>query len=94
MRWMVKLGLIDIATEVSLLSSHSALPHEGHMDPALHIMAYLVYTTTHACVRIQPIQTLTMSSFQLWIGNNSNVKLLNPFLLMPQRPWANQSTPE
>ncbi|KAL7448103.1 hypothetical protein ACHAXS_000126 [Conticribra weissflogii] len=42
------------------------------MDAALHIMAYLVYTTTHACVRIQPIQTLTMSSFQLWIGNNSN----------------------
>ena len=41
MRWMVELGRIDIATEVSLLSSHSALPREGHMDAALHIMAYL-----------------------------------------------------
>ncbi len=41
MQWMVDLGLIDIATEVSLLSLHSALPHEGHMVAALHIMAYL-----------------------------------------------------
>ncbi len=38
---MVKLGCIDIAKEVSLLSSHSALPREGHMDTALHIMADL-----------------------------------------------------
>ncbi len=41
MRWMVKLGRTDIATEVSLLSFHSALPCEGHMDAALHIMASL-----------------------------------------------------
>ncbi len=41
MCWMVELGCIDIAMEVSMLLSHSALPHEGHMDAALHIMAYL-----------------------------------------------------
>ncbi len=38
---MVKLGCIDIATEASMLSSHSAIPREGHIDAALHIMAYL-----------------------------------------------------
>ncbi|KAL7462190.1 hypothetical protein ACHAXS_002579 [Conticribra weissflogii] len=41
MCWMVTLDLIDIATKVSLLSSHSALQHEDNMDAAMHIMAYL-----------------------------------------------------
>jgi len=41
MRWMVEIGRIDIATEVSLLSSHLAYPREGHLEAALHIMAYL-----------------------------------------------------
>jgi hypothetical protein len=39
---MVELGCIDIATEVSLLSSHLAYyPWKGHLDTALHIMSYL-----------------------------------------------------
>jgi hypothetical protein len=41
MRWMCEIGRIDIATEVSLLSSHLAYPREGHLDAALHIMGYL-----------------------------------------------------
>ncbi len=41
MRWMVELGRIDIATEVSMLSSYLALPREGHLETALHIMGYL-----------------------------------------------------
>ena len=41
MRWMVEIGRIDIATEVSILSSHLAYPREGHLDIALHIMGYL-----------------------------------------------------
>ncbi len=41
MRWMVELGRIDIATEVSLLSSHLAYPCKGHLKTALHIMSYL-----------------------------------------------------
>jgi hypothetical protein len=38
---MCEIGRIDIATEVSLLSSHLAYPREGHLDAALHIMGYL-----------------------------------------------------
>jgi hypothetical protein len=41
MRWMVELGRVDIATEVSMLSSYLALPREGHLETALHIMGYL-----------------------------------------------------
>jgi hypothetical protein len=41
MRWMCKIGLIDIATEVSLLSLHLEYPWEGHLDAALHVMGYL-----------------------------------------------------
>jgi len=38
---MVELGRIDIATEVSMLSSYLACPHEGHLENALHVMGYL-----------------------------------------------------
>ena len=41
MRWMVELGRIDIASEVSLLSSHLAYLCEGHLETTLHIMSYL-----------------------------------------------------
>jgi len=41
MRWMVEIGRIDIDTQVSMLASHVALPRQGHMSAALHIMAYL-----------------------------------------------------
>ena len=41
MFWMVEIGCIDIATEVSILSSYLAHPREGHLDAALHIMGYL-----------------------------------------------------
>ncbi len=41
MRWMVELGLIDIATEVSMLSSYLACPRKGHLENALHVMGYL-----------------------------------------------------
>jgi hypothetical protein len=38
---MVELGRIDIATEVSMLSSYLACPCEGHLENALHVMGYL-----------------------------------------------------
>jgi hypothetical protein len=41
LRWCVELGRIDIITEVSALSSHLALPREGHLDAVFHVFAYL-----------------------------------------------------
>ena len=41
LRWMVELGRVDICLEVSMLSSHLALPREGHLDQIFNIFAYL-----------------------------------------------------
>ena len=41
LRWMCELGRIDICTEVSMLSSYSAMPREGHLEAALHVFSYL-----------------------------------------------------
>ena len=39
--WMIELGRIDIITKVSLLSSQVALPREGHLEAAVHVMAHV-----------------------------------------------------
>ena len=41
MRWMCEIGRIDIALEVSMMSSHNAYPREGHFETVLHMMGYL-----------------------------------------------------
>jgi hypothetical protein len=40
LRWMVELGQIDICLEVSMMSSHLAMPREGHMAEVLRIFAH------------------------------------------------------
>ena len=41
LRWIVELGRVDICLEVSLMSSHLALPREGHLAQLFHMFAYL-----------------------------------------------------
>ena len=41
LRWAVEIGRVDILLEVSLMSSHLALPREGHLDQVNHIFGYL-----------------------------------------------------
>ena len=41
LRWAIELGRVDILLETTLLSKHLALPREGHMEQALHIVGYL-----------------------------------------------------
>ena len=38
---MVEIGQIDIITEVSMMTSHMAMPREGHLDTVLHIFGFL-----------------------------------------------------
>ena len=64
MRWMVEIGRIDIATEVSLLSSHLAYPREGHLDAALHVMAYLKAKHNSRLVFDPTYPTIDLSNFQ------------------------------
>ena len=40
-RWMIELGRMSIITKVSLLLSHIALPREGHLEAAVHVMAHV-----------------------------------------------------
>lgn len=41
LRWMVELGRVDITCEVSMMSSHMALPRIGHLEQLYHMFAYL-----------------------------------------------------
>ena len=41
LRWIVELGRVDLDVEVSMMSSHLALPREGHLKEIYHIFAYL-----------------------------------------------------
>jgi hypothetical protein len=41
LRWIVELGRVDICLECSMMSSHLALPREGHMEQVYHIFVYL-----------------------------------------------------
>ena len=41
LRWIVELGRADLTTEVSMMSSHLAMPREGHLDAVFHIFAHL-----------------------------------------------------
>ena len=38
---MIEIGCVNINTKVSLLSSYSVMPRQGHLEEALHIMVYL-----------------------------------------------------
>ena len=41
LRWAVEIGRVDILLEVSLMSSHLALPRIGHLEQVIHIFGYL-----------------------------------------------------
>ena len=41
LHWIVELGQVDICLEVSMMSSHLALPREGHLEQVLHIFSHL-----------------------------------------------------
>jgi hypothetical protein len=41
LRWAVEIGRLDILLEVALLSSHLALPRQGHLEQVHHIFGYL-----------------------------------------------------
>ena len=37
--WMVELGRVDMCLEVSMLSSHLAMPRQGHLEQLFHTFA-------------------------------------------------------
>ncbi len=70
-RWRVELGHVDIATEVLMLLSYLALPHEGHLETALHIMGYfrkkhnsrLIFDPTYPTINENDFPTYDWTEF-------------------------------
>ena len=50
---IIKMGRINIATEVSLLASHVALPREGHLEAVFNMYAYLKHKH-NSCLALDP----------------------------------------
>ena len=40
-RWVVKIGIVDIITEVLMMASQMAMPKEVHLEAILHMFAFL-----------------------------------------------------
>ena len=81
LRWIVELGRVDVCLEVSMMSSHLALPREGHLEQGLHIFAYLkkyhktelVYDPSDPVVDENDFETRDWASSNLatWKGKKS-----------------------
>jgi len=50
LRWVVELGRLDIMIDVSLLSSYSMQPRQGHLDQVFHIFGYLKHNKRETIV--------------------------------------------
>ncbi len=58
LRWIVELGRVDVCLECSMLSSHLAMPREGHLYQLFQVFAYLkkyhntemVYDPSDPCI--------------------------------------------
>ncbi len=76
MRWMMELGRIDIAIEISLLSSHLAYPHAVHLEVALNVMGYLKQKHNTQLVFDLTYPTIDMDSFPQydWMEFYGNVE--------------------
>jgi hypothetical protein len=66
--WIVELGRVDLDVEVSMMSSHLALPHEGHLKEIYHIFAYLKahLNTKMVFNPTPPIIDMTLFECQDW----------------------------
>jgi hypothetical protein len=78
---MVELGHIDIATKISLLSSHLAYPCVGHLEVALHVMGYLKQKHNTQLVFDPTYPAIDMDSFPQynWTEFYGDVKRSYPF---------------
>ena len=60
----MELGSVDINVEVSMMSSHLAMPREGHMQELLHVFAYLNKHMNTEMVFDTSDPKIDMNSFQ------------------------------
>jgi len=65
---MIELGPVDIITAVSQLSSHQAMPREGHLEACYSIFAYL---------RKNPHMSTIFHSLMLHVVNEQRFKVMD-----------------
>ena len=85
MRWMVKLGHVDIAVKVSQISSLLSIAHKGYMLSYLHIMSYL--RIKHNCFLVfdksyADINLSGFKSYKKWTAFYGNAKEANIIILL------------
>ena len=57
LRWIMELGRVGMDVEVSMMSSHHALPYEGHLQELYHIFAYLkAHSNAEMVFKRTPVQ--------------------------------------
>jgi hypothetical protein len=76
LRWMCEIGCVDIITDVSVLSSHLAMPQEGHLDAVFHMFAHLEHKHNARLVFDPTYPIIDMSVFREcnWKHFNGDVK--------------------
>ena len=60
---MVEIGRIEIANEISLLSSHLVMPREKHLETAIHVMSYFYLKHNSSLVFDPTYPTLGVCDF-------------------------------
>jgi hypothetical protein len=87
LRWIVELGCIDIMIDVSLLSSHTLQPRQGHLDQVFHIFGYLKRNRCAAIVFDESSVDWDENSFTKhdWSDFYRNAKELIPTNAPPPR---------
>ena len=71
LRWMVELAWVDICLEVSMMSSHLAMPRKGHLDQVLHIFGYLQKYHNTELVYDPSDPMINVDTFTLWDWSSS-----------------------
>ena len=84
LRWLVERGHVDITCEVSMMSSHTVMPREGHLNHAFYILFYLkLYHNSR--LMLDPIYPdIDMDSFRCINWTNIIGRLRNCCLGMDQ----------
>ena len=77
LRWIVELGRVDVCLEVSMMSSHLALPREGHLEQVLHIFAYLKKYHNTELVYGPSDPVVDENDFERRTGNHQNLAMWN-----------------
>jgi hypothetical protein len=76
LRWICELGRMDILTEVSMLSSHNAMPRQGHQYAEMDIFLYLKSHQSAAIVFNNAVPNIDERRFKRvdWSDIYGNVK--------------------